>query len=92
MVGTILAAGTGKIKQRDVYEMLTIPSKYSWNIKITPVPSHGLYLKNVEYSPEVLAKHSRTFDQITDGDKLAENEQNPDDEDDFKFRKGFAQD
>lgn len=95
MVGTILAAGSGKISQRDVYEMMTIPSKKSWNIKIPSAPGHGLYLTNVEYPPEALAKHIRTFDQITKGDKLAENEKNSDDDDgenDVKFGKRIAQD
>lgn len=86
MVGTILAAGSGKLDQRNVYEMLTIPSKKSWNIKIPSAPSCGLYLTNVEYPPEVLAKHTRTFDQIIEVDKLTENEPNSGDED-VKFGK-----
>lgn len=35
---------------RDVYEMLTIPSKNSWSAKASVVPAHGLYLCQVEYN------------------------------------------
>lgn len=56
MVGTIIAAGNGRITERDIYEMLTIPSKYSWLRTIYPTSSYGLYLTNVEYPPDVLAK------------------------------------
>lgn len=51
MVATMLAAGNGKITIRDVYEMLTIPSKFSWLPPIKPVSASALYLTNVEYPP-----------------------------------------
>lgn len=53
MVGTLIAVAGGSIKQRDVYEMLTIPSHYSWNNRVNPAPAHGLYLLNVEYPEEI---------------------------------------
>lgn len=56
MVGVLLAAGNGLLSQRDVYEMLTIPSKHSWSYKASPASSSGLYLTNVEYPEEILAK------------------------------------
>lgn len=62
MVGTIIAAGNGRIKQRDVYEMLTIPSKYSWRHKIQPASSCGLYLTNVEYPNEIFVSNQTTVD------------------------------
>lgn len=51
MVATMLAAGNGQISIRDVYEMLTIPSKHSWLSPIKPVSAAALYLTNVEYPP-----------------------------------------
>lgn len=64
MVGTIIAAGNGRIKERDVYEMLTIPSKYSWRHKIQPAPSCGLYLTNVEYPDELFVRNQTTVDDL----------------------------
>lgn len=54
MVGVLIAAGNGKINQRNIYEMLTVPSKYSWDHRILPAPSYGLYLSNVEYPAKIL--------------------------------------
>lgn len=53
MVATLIAVGNGKINIRDVREMLTIPSKHSWDYRIQPVPSGGLYLIDVEYPPDI---------------------------------------
>lgn len=64
MVGTIIAAGNGQIKERDVNEMLTIPSKYSWRHKIQPAPSCGLYLTNVEYPDELFVRNQTTVDDL----------------------------
>lgn len=66
MVGALIAAGNGKLNQRDIYEMLTIPSKYSWHISIKPAARDGLYLTGVEYSPEVLSNSIQTIDEVTD--------------------------
>lgn len=54
MVGALIAVGQGDLSKRDIYEMLTIPSKYSWCREIQPVPSSGLYLVDVEYPDNVL--------------------------------------
>lgn len=54
-MGTIIAAAEGNISKRDVYEMLTIPSKHSWIGCIGMAPAYGLYLANVEYPAELLA-------------------------------------
>lgn len=51
MVAVMIAAGNDKISIRDVYEMLTIPSKFSWPSPIKPVTASALYLTNVEYPP-----------------------------------------
>lgn len=49
IVGTLIAAGEGKITERDVYEMVTIPSRSSWLRPIKIAPAHGLYLVSIEY-------------------------------------------
>lgn len=51
IIGTLVAAAEDKLTEKDVYEMLTIPSKYSWR-RIIVVPPHGLYLTHVEYPKE----------------------------------------
>lgn len=61
MVGALVAAAEGKVTQRDIYEMLTIPSHHSWNQKIAPVPPHGLYLVNVEYPEEIFSEQIEKF-------------------------------
>lgn len=53
-MATIIAAAEGRISQRDVYEMITIPSKHSWISSIGIAPACGLYLANVEYPEEVI--------------------------------------
>jgi len=45
----MIGVGQNKIKQKDVYEMLTIPSKNSWCSNLNVAPPYGLYLCNVEY-------------------------------------------
>lgn len=50
MVGVILATAQGKIRHRDAYEMLTIPSTNSWVPTASTAPAYGLYLLRVEYN------------------------------------------
>ncbi|XP_055320713.1 tRNA pseudouridine synthase-like 1 isoform X2 [Sitodiplosis mosellana] len=90
MVGVLLAVGNGKINQRDVYEMLTIPSKKSWNYQVPTAPSPGLYLTNVEYPQEVLAEHIRSFkeDEETTGNENSIDDDDDDDNDEIKIKKG----
>lgn len=49
MMGTLVAVAKGSITHRDVYEMLTIPSYASFTNRINVVPSHGLYLANIQF-------------------------------------------
>lgn len=49
MVGTLIAVAENRITHRDLYEMLTIPSKSSFSDKIFVVPSHGLYLTDIKF-------------------------------------------
>lgn len=48
IVGTLIAIGEREISKRDVYEMVTIPSKYSWK-NLRTAPPNGLYLTKIEY-------------------------------------------
>lgn len=54
MVGVLIAIGQGKLQLKDCYEMLTIPSKNSWDPRAICVPPHGLYLCSVEYNENEL--------------------------------------
>lgn len=74
MVGTLIAAGNGRITLKDVYEMVTIPSKFSWNIKIQPADSSALYLTNVEYLPDVFDKATKSVASKSEIDEDDENE------------------
>lgn len=49
IVAVILAVAQNRITHRDVYEMLTIPSKNSWCPEAVVAPAHGLYLCQVDY-------------------------------------------
>uniref|UniRef100_T1GHX6 tRNA pseudouridine synthase n=1 Tax=Megaselia scalaris TaxID=36166 RepID=T1GHX6_MEGSC len=49
IIGTLLAVGCGKITQRDVYQMITIPSKHSWCSGLAVMPPFALYLCKVHY-------------------------------------------
>lgn len=49
IIGTLVCHGQGKISEKDLYEMLTIPSKYNWIPKIPVAPPYGLYLAKVDY-------------------------------------------
>lgn len=49
IVGTLLALAEGRIDERCIYQMLTIPSKHSWDHRIQIAPACGLYLCRVHY-------------------------------------------
>lgn len=49
IVGTLLALGCGRIDEKSVYQMLTIPSKNSWDHRVLLAPACGLYLCRVHY-------------------------------------------
>lgn len=84
MVGTLLAVGNGKLNQRDLYEILTIPSNKVRDHRITSAPGSGLYLINVEYPPDVLEKNILTFEEIKKEVEIVERVKNEkiDDDDD----------
>lgn len=51
IVSILINVANGKLTNRDVYEMLTIPSKHSWKISAL-VPAYGLYLANITYEKD----------------------------------------
>lgn len=55
-VGTMVSLAKGHISQRDVYEMLTIPSHNTFNSKIASAPAHGLYLADIEFRERCLVE------------------------------------
>lgn len=69
MVATMMAAGNNKISMRNVYEMLTIPSKFSWLSPIRPVNASALYLTNVEYPPGSIPDIECAVDDAPQNDK-----------------------
>lgn len=69
IVATLLAVGEGKLTQKDVYEMLTIPSKHTWPSSVQIVPPYGLYLTKVSYDEEDL--------QFPENESLGEDSSTP---------------
>lgn len=55
MMGVLVAAAEGSLTEKDVYEMLTIPSYGNWPCNVAfSLPGHALFLTGVEYEePEV---------------------------------------
>ncbi|XP_016934290.3 tRNA pseudouridine synthase-like 1 [Drosophila suzukii] len=49
IVGALIALGNGRIDERCLYQMLTIPSKNSWDHRVLLAPACGLYLCRVHY-------------------------------------------
>ena len=59
MVGTFIAYASGKLAKRDLYEMLTIPSKLHFPVLgLHAAPGHGLYLANIEFSATAMQMHA----------------------------------
>lgn len=74
MVGALIAAGNGILNERDIYELLTIPSNHSSH-KIQPAPCYGLYLTNVEYPADAIANNIEVLnEEFDDGKVLNTNE------------------
>uniref|UniRef100_A0AAG5CUY7 tRNA pseudouridine synthase n=1 Tax=Anopheles atroparvus TaxID=41427 RepID=A0AAG5CUY7_ANOAO len=67
MVGAWVAAAEGRITDRDVYHMLTVPSQNSWCSNVFVAPAYALYLCRVEYDPVDLAFPSPVPSDDTDG-------------------------
>lgn len=56
MVAVLIAVGEGRMTKRDVYEMLTIPSRKNWfdmkkKHSLKMAPAHALYFTGIEYKP-----------------------------------------
>lgn len=68
MVGTLVAYARGKITKRDIYEMLTIPSKHHFaELGVSAAPGCGLYLANIEFSENAMQLHR--CDEQTHGEE-----------------------
>lgn len=57
MIGALCAFAQGRITERDIYELLTIPSFRSWDDlarrkQIETAPACGLYFIGINYKPE----------------------------------------
>lgn len=52
IVAVILGVAQHRLTIREVYEMLTIPSKHSWPSKIGVLPPQGLYLCQIDYDSQ----------------------------------------
>lgn len=50
IVGALLAVAADRINEKCLYEMLTVPSKNTWDPKILLAPAFGLYLSRVHYN------------------------------------------
>lgn len=50
IVGVILAVAQDRLRMRNAYEMLTIPSMNSWCSQASAAPAYGLYLVKVAYN------------------------------------------
>lgn len=57
-MGVLCAVAEGRINERDVYELITIPSFRTWdalsgqNKRIATAPACGLYFIGINYKPE----------------------------------------
>lgn len=50
IVGSLIGVAINRIQEKCLYEMLTIPSKHSWDAHILLAPPFGLYLSQVHYN------------------------------------------
>lgn len=75
MVGALIALGLGNVTEKDITVMLQVPSHHNWNPRITPVPSCGLHLVNVEYDPDELRRCTISEEQENQTQELQWQEQ-----------------
>lgn len=67
MVGVLVAAAEGDLTEKDVYEMLTIPSYANWPFNIAyTLPGHALFLTGIEYEEPEVGEDSATIDESDD--------------------------
>lgn len=67
IVGALLAAAEGRLTEKDVYEMLTIPSYGSWPCTVAfTAPGRGLFLTSVEYEDPEAVNGATTADDNLD--------------------------
>ncbi|KAK0085542.1 hypothetical protein PV325_004946 [Microctonus aethiopoides] len=56
IVGALMGLASGCINEKDITTMLQVPSYLNWDNRLSIAPPCGLYLKNVEYDDEELAR------------------------------------
>lgn len=66
IIGTLVCHGQGKISEKDIYEMLTIPSKYNWISQVPVAPPYGLYLAKVDYDFEAIQKQNESLGGVNE--------------------------
>uniref|UniRef100_A0A182JTT6 tRNA pseudouridine synthase n=1 Tax=Anopheles christyi TaxID=43041 RepID=A0A182JTT6_9DIPT len=64
MVGAWVAAAEGRITERDIYRMLTVPSPNSWCSNVFVAPAYALYLCHVEYDSFPTATMGSFLEQL----------------------------
>lgn len=75
IVSTLIAVGQGKKSRKDVYEMITIPSVFSWPSSIQVVPGCSLYLCQVNYHKsdvDAILSYNEPFKQLAKSEKQVE--------------------
>lgn len=66
-MGVLVAAAEGSLTEKDVYEMLTIPSYGNWPCNIAfSLPGHALFLTGVEYEEPEVGEDAATIDENDD--------------------------
>lgn len=70
MIASLLTLGCGKITEKDIHTMLTVPSHNNWNPKITVIPPHGLHLINVEYDQTEFSNNCLKYSPETESTLL----------------------
>lgn len=58
IVGVLIALGSDKITERDIYTMLHVPGHHNWLPHINPAPARGLFLAEVNYCPEEIEEYT----------------------------------
>ncbi|XP_037043659.1 tRNA pseudouridine synthase-like 1 isoform X2 [Bradysia coprophila] len=78
IVAVILGVAQKHVTTREVYEMLTIPSKHNWPSRLECAPAHGLYLCQVHYDDKdkefPVSESNRAIDQIDSESQQCRNE------------------
>lgn len=50
IIGSLIAVALNQIDEKEIYEMITIPSKHTWNTRVNVAPPYALYLSKIHYN------------------------------------------